>query len=306
MIKKVTSLISTGELLTLDIEGASDDAGLLIISMDGISSPNATINTLEGPNIPGSVYNSKRIQQRNIVLTIAVTTQGDKEEEDKQNLYKFFPVGEQIILGITTHSKDVWVACRVESNPISQFAKIENSAISLICPFAWFYGVDELLLQFSGTMSEFSFPFSNESLTENLINFGEIVKYAVHNLSYPGDVESGVVVTMHARGLVQDIYLYNGTYNQTMYIDTSISIPGILDGFNGMVAGDDIIIDTRVGSKSIRLVRDGLEYNMINSLGIFSPWLTVFPRLNELSFSTTEGQDLLDISMRIPVLYSGV
>ena len=90
----------------------------------------------------------------------------------------------------------------------------------------------------------FEFAFSNESLTESLIEFGEIKNETEQTVYYSGDAEIGVVITIHAIGNVRNITIYNTGTREVMRIDTDKLEQ--LTG-SGMVAGDEIIISTIKG-----------------------------------------------------------
>lgn len=115
----------------------------------------------------------------------------------------------------------------------------------------------------------FEFAFSNESLTESLIEFGEIKNETEQTVYYSGDAEIGVVITIHAIGNVRNITIYNTGTREVMRIDTDKLKQ--LTG-SGMVAGDEIIISTIKGDKSITLLRNGIYTNILNCLDKDSDW----------------------------------
>ena len=73
-------------------------------------------------------------------------------------------------------------------------------------------------------------------------------------VAYNGDAEIGVTITIHAIGEVSNITIYNTGTREVMRIDTDK-----LEKFtgSGIIAGDEIIICTVKGNKSITLLRNG-------------------------------------------------
>ncbi len=51
-----------------------------------------------------------------------------------------------------------------------------------------------------GVQPAFEFPFENNSLTENLLEFGEIRLDTRAELNYEGDADTGVVINIHFNG----------------------------------------------------------------------------------------------------------
>ena len=149
----------------------------------------------------------------------------------------------------------------VESNEPDIFSSDETTQISIVCPDPYFYsagpdGTNTTI--FYGVEPLFEFAFSNESLTESLIEFGEIKNETEQTVYYSGDAEIGVVITIHAIGNVRNITIYNTGTREVMRIDTDKLEK--LTG-SGMVAGDEIIISTIKGDKSITLLRNLRGYS---------------------------------------------
>ncbi len=109
-----------------------------------------------------------------------------------------------------------------------------------------------------------SFPFSNESLQDPLLEMGEIKNETEQVVAYNGDAEIGVTITIHAIGEVSNITIYNTGTREVMRIDTDK-----LEKFtgSGIIAGDEIIICTVKGNKSITLLRNGKTTN------VFKCWI---------------------------------
>lgn len=104
----------------------------------------------------------------------------------------------------------------------------------------------------------FEFPFGNESLYDALLEMGSIQNQHEKVITYNGDAEIGVTITIHAIGEASNITIYNTGTREIMKIDTEKL--SALTG-SGIIAGDDIVICTVKGNKSIKLLRSGKTTN---------------------------------------------
>ena len=109
--------------------------------------------------------------------------------------YKYFPIKKKVTLLIETDNRICETYGYVESNEPDIFSSDETTQISIVCPDPYFYsagpdGTNTTI--FYGVEPLFEFAFSNESLTESLIEFGEIKNETEQTVYYSGDAEIGV------------------------------------------------------------------------------------------------------------------
>ena len=249
MIKSVTVTNYLGESIKL-ILGEPEKSGFLIKSITGLGPGKAEVNTTKLSTIDGSVFNSAKVNERNIVLTI-VFLEKDTIEDARQLTYKYFPIKKPLTLLIETDNRYCYAEGYVENNDPDIFSIQEQTQISVICPDPYFYSAGETgknVTIFSGIEPEFEFPFSNESLTENLIITGAIQNKTEEVITYNGDSETGVFIRIHAIAAVKMITIYNTGTRELMKIDTDklASLTG-----NGIIARDDILISTVKGNKYV-------------------------------------------------------
>ena len=70
--------------------------------------------------------------------------------------------------------------------------------------------------------------------------------------------------------------------------------------------GDIIQISTFKGNKFVKLIRKGIESNIIDKRQAGSEWLTLTPGTNELTFEADEGEINLDVKMTTYRYFEGV
>jgi hypothetical protein len=194
----------------------------------------------------------------------------------------------------------------VESNEPNIFSRQETTQISIVCPDPYFYSSGDngtTITVFSGIVPEFEFPWSNESTSEDLIQFGTIETNQEQNIYYNGDAEIGVHVFLHAIGEVTGLIIHNITNGDLMKIDTTK-----LEDLTGdvIISGDDIIISTIKGQKSITLIRGGISYNILNCLDRDVDWFQLSRGDNVFAFYATTGITNLQFRIENETLYEGV
>lgn len=307
MIYSIVVTNYLGDRIKLEL-GKPDVSGFLIKSITGLGPAKANVNTTEVSTNDGSLFNSARLSQRNIVLDMVFinTVYGESIEDLRQKSYKYFPLKKSAELTIETDNRYVKTTGYVESNEPNIFSSQEGTQISIICPDPYFYSAGEdgnNVTNFYSIDPMFEFPFSNESLDEPLLVFGEIQIKTEGVITYHGDSEIGVMIYIHAIGPATNINIYNTETREVMRINTEkiSSLTG-----KGIVASDDIVINTAKGEKSITLIREGVSYNILNCLDKNTDWFTLAKGDNIFAFTADSGVTNLQFRVENKVIYEGV
>lgn len=307
MIYSIVVTNYLGDRIKLEL-GKPDVSGFLIKSITGLGPAKANVNTTEVSTNDGSLFNSARLSQRNIVLDMVFinTVYGESIEDLRQKSYKYFPLKKSVELTIETDNRYVKTTGYVESNEPNIFSSQEGTQISIICPDPYFYSAGEdgnNVTNFYSIDPMFEFPFSNESLDEPLLVFGEIQIKTEGVITYHGDSEIGVMIYIHAIGPATNINIYNTETREVMGINTEkiSSLTG-----KGIVASDYIVINTAKGEKSITLIREGVSYNILNCLDKNTDWFTLAKGDNIFAFTADSGVTNLQFRVENKVIYEGV
>lgn len=307
MIYSIVVTNYLGDRIKLEL-GKPDISGFLIKSITGLGPAKANVNTTEVSTNDGALFNSARLSQRNIVLDMVFinTVYGESIEDLRQKSYKYFPPKKSVELTIETDNRYVKTTGYVESNEPNIFSSQEGTQISIICPDPYFYSAGEdgnNVTNFYSIDPMFEFPFSNESLDEPLLVFGEIQIKTEGVITYHGDSEIGVMIYIHAIGPATNINIYNTETREVMRINTEkiSSLTG-----KGIVASDDIVINTAKGEKSITLIREGVSYNILNCLDKNTDWFTLAKGDNIFAFTADSGVTNLQFRVENKVIYEGV
>lgn len=136
-----------------------------ITEIDGLDPPEAIINTARNANADGSIFNSSYIDNREIIITLAINSPA---ETNRINLYKYFKVKYPVTLYYSNSSRDVFISGYVKNIQIEFFGKKQIAQINIVCTNPLFSDVNENIIEFSSITSEFEFPFSIEE-SKNLL-----------------------------------------------------------------------------------------------------------------------------------------
>jgi hypothetical protein len=175
-----------------------------------------------------------------------------------------------------------------------------------VCPNPYFYSAGpkgKQITSFTGFEKVFSFPFSNESLSDKLLIIGNILKNQIQTVLYEGDSEIGFNIEIHAVGTAKHVMIYNVNTLENMKIDTDklIALTG-----QPIIMGDSIFISTIKGDKSIQLLREGVYYNIINCLDRDATWMFLRKGDNVFAFDAEEGGSNLFFRIINQVIYQGI
>lgn len=307
MLKSVTITNYLGDSVTYKIDGVdpNNKDGLIITSIDGLGPVKADVNMTELATADGGIYNSARLSSRNIVLK-AKFTYADTIEDARLLSYKYFPIKQMLTFHIETDNRIAETTGIVESNEPDIFSSEEEMQVSILCESPFFLSVsseDKKETVFAGVEDLFEFPFENNSLTEDLIEFGNIVNKKENTVYYDGDAETGCIIEIHALGEARMITIYNNKTREIMALDTDklATLTGA-----GVTYGDTITINTIKGQKSISLLREGRTYNILNILGKDADWFQLARGDNLFTFTADYGEANLQFKIYSQIVFEGV
>ena len=304
MIKSVTITNHLDESIKLDLFNP-EESGFIIKSIEGLGPVKANINFKELATNDGAIDNSARLSSRNIVMSLQFM-ESPTIEETRLKSYKYFPIKRNIKFLIETDNRICETIGRVETNVPTIFSNAEGCQISILCPNPHFYSAGENGTNqtiFYGTEPLFEFPFSNESLTEDLIEFGSIENRTEGTIYYDGDAEIGITIQIHAVGEAEGLVIYNTKTREIMRIndDKLKSLMG-----SGIQAGDEITITTSRGEKGIYMLRNGVTTNILNSLEKPIKWFQLSKGDNTFAYTASAGLTNLQFRIENKVIYEGV
>ena len=258
-----------------------------LMSVEGMDPAAAMIGTAASATMDGSVFRSAKIGERNIVILIAVEEPCEKNRVD---LYRYVRTKKELTVYVKNEERDVYINGYAEAMPIGFFEQKETVQISIICTDPYFRDVEKTSVSISGTESLFEFPFS---IPEEGIEFSSISENTEKDIINRGDAEVGAIFRLYASAPTKNPSIYLPFLNIAFFLEIS------------MIAGDEIVINTIKGQKIVKLIRNGIETNIINTLKFGSKWLQLEPGQNRIGY-LAEPADSLTCMIEFNALYEGV
>ena len=258
-----------------------------ILNIEGLTPPNASIFTSSIVNVNGEKYKSSKVEMRNIVLTLRVN---GEVEKNRIALYQFFKTSKKCTLYYSNGTRDVYIDCYCEGFEGDFFTQSQELQISLICPSPFFKDVDSILYDFSKTVAMFEFPFSDDNfVVADLQN--EKVTTIVNN----GEIATGLLITMV--GMTDNVLnpaIYNVETGEYFRIETTLN------------KSDTLIINTNKGEKSVTKIVNGMKINELNNVSGTSTWLQLENGIHNFTYNTDSFDSKLKVTVEFNTLYEGV
>lgn len=309
MIKSITVKNYLNKEITLELT-RPELSGLIVTSVEGLGPAKANINVTDISTSDGGIFNSSRLNKRNIVMNLVFLQSPTESIEDiRQKTYVYFPIKKKVHLTVVTDNHTSEIDGYVESNEPDIFSQNEGCSISIICPDPLFYSKNDNATSFSGIESSFSFPFANDStdelVSEPVLEMGVLQNRTEQLIVYDGNSEIGMSIHIHALGEATNITILNVLTGDKMILNTD-RLKAILKTETAIIAGDTIIINTVRSDKSITLLRDGITTNILNCLDRGSKWFTLTKGDNIFSYDAETGATNLQFYIVNKVAYDGV
>lgn len=262
----------------------------VIKSIEGIDPPEAVINTTRNANADGSIFNSSYIDNRTIIITLAINAPA---EINRINLYKYFPAKYPVRLHYKNGSRDVFIDGYVRSVQVDPFNKKEIAQITILCPETFFSASSNNITDFTSVEDNFEFPFSVED-PPGYLEFGQILLDQNKNIINVGDVETGIEFYIRAMGSITNPIIYNVDTNEFFKLSVN------------MVIGDEIYINTKKKQKTVTMTHNAVTTNIIGNLVSGSTWFQLTPGDNIMMVTADNHPENLNVYCVLTDMFEGV
>lgn len=269
-------------------ELSNNTKNYIVTDVSGLTYPASNINTSEGI-ADGAYYNSQRLQMRNIVITLRL--RGDIEK-NRQQLYTIFLAKEKCTIYYQNKNRHVKIDGYVEILEGSIFTNKEEIQISIVCPQPYFEGMTRIETDLSTLAKFFEFPFAIE--VGEPISLSEKRNSPFATIHNSGSAGCGCILTVSVLGTIEGLTIINVTTQEKFGIDFELQ------------AGDVLTINSTTGKKSCSIRRLGHEINLLFYRKPYSQWITLASGDNIFTFRTETGQDFAKIDISAVELYGGV
>lgn len=260
-----------------------------VTSVTGMNPPKANINLSDNAIIDGATFNSARITTRNIVVGLVFN---EPVERNRIEFYRYVKLKRKHVLRFENGERDVTIEGYCESIEIGYFEKRETAQVSFICPDPAFYATGgEEQIDFSVVQALFEFPFDIDA---NGIPFSELIADSMRSIVNIGDLPTGFIVRFRALGAATNPVLANTITGEQMKVEIS------------MIAGQIVEIDTREGHKSVKLIDNGTETNLLNDFIFNSSWMMLEAGENILQVSADTYPENIETTILFAPKYEGI
>lgn len=259
-----------------------------LVQITGLTPNKAIINSSNLGLQDGAVFNSSKLDIRNITMLIVPQ---NNLEKSRIELYKFFRSKQYIKIYLKTNYRNVWIDGYIENVEGDLYENPQRLQPSILCPDPYFKAEEIQLVEFAKVQSEFSFEWTPLEIGQPLSSYEQFNKVNVIN---PSEDETGIILEFVAIGTVLEPTVFNETMRQQFTIEYE------------MLAGDKMILNTCRGKKSLIVIRDGIETNIINRINKNSNWFTLRTGDNVFSHTCVFGAENLFLTLKMQPVYQGV
>ena len=273
------------------VQLTNDETNYQILSIGGLNPPKVQLNHSTVAVLDGSRFNSARLNERNIVILLKLN--GDVES-NRLNMYQLFALKHECKFYYKNEHRNVYIAGRVESIECDYFTNKETMQISMICPFPYFKDIDIIVDDISKVIKKFEFPFSIEYDEPEI--FSEIEVDKITDIFNMGESECGIIINIDFIGSVNQMKIINTGNGETFTVN------------HGFISGDNLVINTNKGEKSVVLTRNGAEINLFAKVARGSTFFNLNRGDNYFSYEADNGDHDQNVSIvyKHYTIYGGV
>lgn len=282
-------------------------AGFVLENATGILELKGDVIRTENAMGDGSIWNSTRMKERNIVLTIRDEPFAD-HRRNRMRLYKAFQPKQPLTLTYTDGAVTRVIPVYTESVVADLKSRMNSYTVSLIAPYPYFTDAEPTDVNVSAweagwewpaqaaTPEEGEFEFDAETLDTDVLEYGTRTEDLIVSCENLGDVPCGIVVTFAASGTVSAPGIMNVDTGEKLSVEVT------------MGAGDTLVVDTRFGHRTAVLTSGGTASNVFRYIDAGSTFLQLSQGINNftalLEGSVATSADL-DITIQFENNYVG-
>jgi len=257
-----------------------------VMSVTGLNPPNATVNMSAVANLDGKFFNSSKINERNVVIMLKIN---QPVESNRIAIYDYFQAKQYIKIYYSNDIRDVYAEGYIDTMECDLFTENEVMQISIMCPDPFFKDVKESRIVFSQVIDLLEFPISTprEGIALSELDL-------VNRINIPTEHDTGIIMTLTATGYVQSPVVYNAETRRAFRLNLR------------MEPGDQIIVNTNKGEKSVLLFRSGGYINIINYILSNPDWFQLEAGDNVFTYEAQSGSEHLTVSITYRAIYEGV
>jgi len=282
MIKSITVTNRLNQSIELELRHP-EKSGFLIQSITGLGPVKSDINSKELATGDGSIFNSARMNSRNIVMDLKFLW-SPTIEAVRLLSYKYFPIKQRIRIMVETDARTCYIYGYVESNEPDIFSNEQGCLVSIICPDPHWIGAG-YDARMSAWIGGLSFP-----LTLPMTFSMQAKEIIIDNTG-----EATTPVTINFYGPAINPRITNVTTNAYIQVNREL------------LSGEKLTITTSYGNKTVILTdSEGVETNVNRYISRDSTFWSLVPGKNTVHYEAEAGEDQAKVVIDWENKYVGV
>lgn len=267
---KLEYITARGDLLSL-----TENINFKLSNVDGLTSASVELSSSTVASMDGDNVNNKRAIPRGIVFDLAI--EGADVEEKKRYVLRYIKPKQKARLRWTQNDREIEIEGIVETIEMPRYTKSVVMQVSMYCSQPFWEDINYIVQEISEILNLHYFTNDENDMLyfpADGIPFGEYDANRTKVFENSGDVSVGMEIRIIALGNVGNPVLYN---SDGKFFGVNIS----------MVSGDEIVISTVKGEKSIKYNGN----NIIDKIKVGSTWLQLECGENEFTIDSDDGTE---------------
>lgn len=269
----------------------NDGEKYVVLDFEGFDPPTASLYTSKSPNRKGSKKNGSTLDERFLILTVKIL--GDIEA-NRNALYDWAEPESELKIYFENGAKSIYCEGTVTDCDIPLCTDNEVMMLSITCPDPYLKELQELAIEISGLLKQFTFPFAIDSAG---VPFSTVLENNTTSVFNAG-AETGAIIRITASRTVSNISLYDA-YDATRIFSINLTLE----------KGDTVEIDTERSPRTVKLIKpDGTVQNILKYVNHNPTWFRLKKGNNLFAFTTNPAteSDAVEITFNFTVKHLGV
>lgn len=249
-----------------------------LTNADGLTGATADIATSTVPGMDGDFVNNVQVQPRSIVLDLSIETD---VEATKRRILQVIKAKKDCSLRMEQDGRRLRIAGVVEQIEMPRFTSLAVMQVTIHCAQPWWEDEAETATEISEVLNLHFFtdqPDDQLFFDEEGQAFGEYDTNRTKAFDNDGDADVGLTITIVALGEVTNPVVFN---SKGEFIGVNLT----------MQSGDQVVITTGKGNKSIKLNGRNVISSIMYRDGVPSTWIQLPTGEEELTIDSDDGTE---------------
>lgn len=250
------------------------NAKFKLANIDGMTAASVELSSSTVARMDGDFINNKRTMPRSIILDLAIE---NDVENTKRYILKYVKPKQKGTLIWEQNGREIQIEGIVEQIEMPRFTNATTMQITIYCSQPYWEDIEAIAQEIGSLIPLHYFTNYEDDMLyfpEDGIPFSEYDVNRTKAFDNEGDVEVGITIRIIALGDVVNPVIYNSS-GEFIGVDISLT------------AGDEVVITTEKGNKTIRLNGN----NILSKIKTNSTWLQLPTGEEEFTIDSDSGEE---------------